>query len=451
MKRQYLTKKKLPDSPGVYFFKNGKEILYIGKATSLRDRVKSYFSTDLIKTRGRLLVDMVTLSKTIDFIKTDSVLEAFMLESQEIKKHLPKYNTKEKDNKSFNYVVVTQEDFPQVLVRRGRNIEKEVSDVGYKYVFGPYPYGGELKEAMRLIRKIFPYRDDKCHPLQGRPCFNYSIGLCPGVCCGAMNKQEYGRTINHLRLFFQGKKSQLVTVLKKEMKAYAKEQKFEQANDIKRTLLALEHIQDISMIKKERFGVHTMRRELGFKGEVVPEDLGDVTMEPTDEEVKRHAYRLEAYDIAHLSGTDMIGVMTVMTDGEFDKAEYRTFIIKSVEKSNDTAALKEIIGRRLTHPEWPLPDLMIVDGGKAQLTTLKNAVNENAEIFGANDRALPVIVSVVKDEKHKARELFAEGEDEIVAEERAREIVELNAESHRFAIVTHRKKREASRGLKKRA
>lgn len=443
MKRQYLTKKKLPDSPGIYIFKKGRDILYIGKATSLRDRVKSYFSNDLIKTRGRLLVDMVTTATSLDFVKTDSVLEAFMLESQEIKRHLPKFNTKEKDNKSFNYVVMTDEDFPRVLVVRGRNLEKDAVDFKYKYVFGPYPYGGELKEAMRLIRKIFPFRDSGCYPLQGRPCFNRSIGLCPGVCSGEVNKQEYARTINHLRLFFQGKKSQLMTVLKKEMKAYAKDQKFEMANKVKRTLMALEHIQDISMIKKERFDPLNLKEGLS---QVVPEDLGDVTVVPTED---RKAYRMEAYDIAHLSGTDMVGVMTVMVDGQFDRASYRTFIIRSVDKSNDTAALKEVISRRLTHPEWPLPSLMVVDGGKQQLSAMTEAVNESAEIFGANDMTMPVIVSVVKDDRHRARGILAEGEHEVVATERSREIIELNAECHRFAIATHRKKRTVSRGLKR--
>lgn len=453
MKRQYLTKKKLPDAPGVYFFKKGRDILYIGKATSLRDRVKSYFSNDLIKTRGMLLVDMIAQATSIDFVKTDSVLEAFILESQEIKKHMPRFNTKEKDNKSFNYVVMTDEDFPQVLVVRGRNIEQNLnseqiltsknSSDRYKYIFGPYPYGSELKEAMKLIRKIFPFRDSGCYPLQGRPCFNSSIGLCPGVCTGEISKRDYARTINHLRLFFQGKKSQLITLLKKEMKVYAKEQKFEQAHDIKRTLLALNHIQDISMIKNESFKPKEVAHNSAEEGVV---EGGDVNF------TKKHLYRMEAYDIAHLSGTDMIGVMTVMINGQFDKTQYRTFTIKSVKKSNDTGALREIITRRLNHSEWGLPDMMIVDGGKAQLAVMSDIVEEKKEIFegikfGARERSQPVVVAVVKDDRHKARELLASAADEPIAKERAREIIALNAECHRFAISTHRKKRKSSRGI----
>lgn len=134
---------KLPEAPGVYFFKDIKEeILYIGRATSLHDRVYSYFSNDLIATRGPLLVDMVTKASTVDFIQTDSVLEAIILESNEIKKYLPYFNTKEKDNRSYNFVVITDEEFPRVVIARGRTLDKlDEKDLGFKikYQFGPYP------------------------------------------------------------------------------------------------------------------------------------------------------------------------------------------------------------------------------------------------------------------------------------------------------------------------
>ncbi len=427
MKRQYLIKKNLPDSPGVYFFKKGRTILYIGKATSLRDRVKSYFSNDLFKTRGVLLVDMVTQATTLDFIKTDSVLEAFVLEVEQIKKHQPHFNTKEKDNKSFNYVVITKEDFPRVLVVRGRNLERDEVDFEYKYMFGPYPFGSELREALRLIRKIFPYRDTctPCPELASvcKACFNRSIALCPGVCSGEMNKKEYGKQINHIRLFFQGKKAELMRALKKEMKQYAKEQKFELANEIKKTMSALMHIQDVSMMKRRDYSEASASGDEGSQ------------------------FRMEAYDIAHLSGTDMIGAMTASMNGVFDKVSYRTFLIKSVDGANDTGALREIISRRLRHPEWQLPNMMIVDGGKAQFDAMKTAVNECAEVFGANDRTLPVVVAVVKDDRHKAREIIADAEHHALAQKYARDIISLNAECHRFAIGVHRRKRTASRGL----
>lgn len=505
----------LPDGPGVYFFKKTTqqtlqknpgtesktaglepETLYIGKATSLRDRVRSYFNDDLIQTRGRLLVDMVVQADTITYQETDSVLEAFILESELIKKYLPRYNTKEKDNKSFNYVVITKEDFPRVLVVRGRNLEKagstkqeQIENLGFEYtdVFGPFPFGAELREAMKLIRRIFPYRD-KCMPFvssvssvlsdyksvannnggsitsdgstisntssttKGKPCFNRSIGLCPGVCTGEISKEEYAAQISHIRNFFKGKKQLVVDELKKEMLALAKEQKFEEANEVKKTLGALAHIHDISMIKKDAEFGHIGKR--GSSNGVAGRGAGGAT---------DFTVRAEAYDIAHMSGKDMVGVMVVMHDGDFVKDQYKKFNIREIKASNDTGALKQMLERRFKHvgttedpSNWPLPTHIVLDGGVAQLNVAEEVLNN----FNIKDVCL---VAVTKDDKHKAKEIlrstrfnFAQnsakevnGVDEVVESVvfDDGDIISINQECHRFAIATHRKRRSLSRGL----
>ncbi len=212
---QYKKKaKRLPDSPGVYFFlgKN-KKVLYIGKATSLRDRVRSYFAPDLHEVRSPLVANMVAKAVSVDWRKTSSVLEALLLEASLIKTYKPKANTDLKDDKSFNYVLITDEEYPRVLVVRGKNLNEAPKS---KKIFGPFPHGTQLKDAMKLIRKIFPYRDT-CVPCNTRrnlvnkvspckPCFNAQIRLCPGVCSGEVSKQEYLRTIRHIILLFEGKK-----------------------------------------------------------------------------------------------------------------------------------------------------------------------------------------------------------------------------------------------------
>jgi len=172
-----------PNSSGVYLFKKGKNILYIGKATNLRDRARSYFGTDVIETRGSHIVDMVLKSDTIEFQQTDSVLEAIILEVNLIKKFQPYYNTKEKDNKSFNYVCITKEDFPRILVVREREIDfKNLKTKNYKLktTFGPFPNGGQLKEALNIIRKIFPFRDKKSGT-KGSDEFYRQLGLMPDL------------------------------------------------------------------------------------------------------------------------------------------------------------------------------------------------------------------------------------------------------------------------------
>jgi len=397
-------KKEMPDTPGVYYFLGPRrEVFYIGKATSLRDRVRSYFAPDLISTRGPLLVEMLSLATNVEWKQADSVLEALILEANLIRSHQPPYNTLLKDDKSFNYVVITKEDFPRVLVVRGKELQEE----GYKYTFGPFPHGLQLKEAMKLIRKIFPYRDT-CIPAaemiamgkKPKQCFNAHIGLCPGVCTGAVSKAEYGRLLHHIVLLFQGKKKQLIKTLEREMKLAAKEEHFEEAARMRSQLFALNHIQDVSLIKDE------YRKP-------------KITLGVT---------RIEAYDMAHLRGSANVGVMTVVEDGVAQKNEYRKFRIRSAKPGDDVGALREVLTRRLGHDEWPLPRLIAVDGATAQ-------INAAEKILSDYGMTIPV-VGVVKDEKHRPRDIRG---DRDLINGRERDILLANAEAHRFAIGYHRK------------
>jgi excinuclease ABC subunit C len=395
--------KKLPDNPGVYIFRGPKRaILYIGKATSLKSRVASYFRRDLIATRGPLLVAMVEAASVVDFIETDSVLEALILEAHLIKKHQPLYNTKEKDNKSFNYVVITKEDFPRVMTMRGRELETKGTEI--KYSFGPFPQGSVLREALSLVRKIFPFRD-KCKPGSGKPCFNAQLGLCPGVCVGTISRTEYGKTIQRIKLFFEGKKRALLSGIERDMNKAAKELKFEEAARLKKTLFALTHIQDIALLKAA-FDSGNPRTALG---------QGD-----------RQDFRIEAYDAAHISGTSTVGVMVVLENGEVKKSDYRKFKIKTAT-NDDNASLREMLERRFAHTEWPMPKLIVIDGGKAQVNTTRKALAE----WGLG---IPV-VGVVKDEFHRPREIIGDARARTAYD---RAILLANSEAHRFAIAYHR-------------
>ena len=437
IKSQYQKKHHLPDQPGVYLFKRGKDILYIGKSTSLRDRVKSYFSSDLISMRGPLLVDMVFKADKVDFIETDSVLEALILEANLIKKHQPRYNTQEKDDKSFNYVVITKEDFPRVLIMRGRDLLQKHSNysrftiprglggsyatknlnVSYTETFGPYTNSTQLKEALKIIRKIFPFRD-KCLPSeasaklgdlnQKRPCFNYQIGLCPGVCAGLISKKDYHKNIRSIKLFFEGKKKQILNNLEKEMKSFVKSGKYEEAGLVRNRIFALNHIRDVALIKSEDLKA----------------DASQLTPN----------FRIEAYDAAHLSGTNNVGVMVVMENGELKKDNYRKFIIRN-SQGDDIGALKEMLTRRLKHTEWSRPNLIVLDGGMAQLTTAKKILEKY------QGGTLILLVAVTKDDKHKAKAIIG---DESVIKKYKKEILLINSEAHRFAVAFHRQKRGGS-------
>src|SRR3989338_759223 len=261
-------KLRFPDKSGVYFFLKGNEILYIGKATSLKDRVRSYFSKDLIETRGPILVDMIFKADKIKWEIADSVLEAIILEANLIKKHQPKYNTKEKSDKSFNYVCITKEKLPKVIVIRGKNLNQKQQNlhargshpegegrsagnfvVSGDSVFGPFTSSSQLREAIKIIRRIFPFLDEKSKNYME---FYKQINLVPDL----NDRKMYLQNIRNIKLFFSGKKKQILKNLKKDMEIYAKNCEFEKAGEIKRQIFALQHINDIALIKSET-GAHT--------------------------------------------------------------------------------------------------------------------------------------------------------------------------------------------------
>lgn len=400
MQRAELNELKLPDNPGVYLFRGPKrEILYVGKATSLRDRVRSYFGSDIAVTRSNAIAGMVEAAKTLTWQETDSVLEALILEANLIKQHQPPYNSREKDNKSFNYLVLTKEDFPRVLVVRGRELFQgwDKGEVGT--LFGPYPEGGALKEAVKIVRKIFPYRDTCVPCVVGkvcRPCFNRQLGLCPGVCSGEVNKQEYALTVKYIKELFSGNFKGLKRQLARDMTAAAKAEEFERASKLRRQIAALEHIRDVSLIKDDS--------RISSGG----------------------GARIEAFDTAHTGGSETVAVMTVVNNGMLIKDAYRKFKIQTAT-NDDVASLKEVLTRRLNHPEWTLPRVFVVDGGLAQM----RAAERICKLAGIS---IP-IVGVVKNAQHKPERLIGDARS-IKAYER--DILLANAEAHRFAISWHR-------------
>lgn len=409
MKTADLAQFKLPDKPGVYYFLSGKngETLYIGKATSLRDRVRSYFSKDLIATRGPHLVDMVFKAGKIKWQETDSVLEALILEANLIKKYQPYYNKQEKDDKSWNYVVITKEDLPRILLVRGHDLEKYKKGIPVKQlentlldsIYGPFTQGGALKEALKIIRRIFPYIDASSSKRDNFE-FYRQLGLTPDISRKELIEAYCNQTIKNLKLLFQGKKKIIIRNLKKEMMDYARAHRFEEAEVVKRKIFALEHIRDVSLIKEENLKEGATR------------------------------FRIEAYDIAHMSGKNMVGVLVVVTNGTVQKSDYRKFIIRTQSGSNDTGALEELLSRRFRHSEWGMPDLVVVDGALPQ---------KNVALQVLKRYQLPIpVVAVVKDERHRAREIL--GEKELVEKHRDA-IILANAEAHRFGITFHKNRR----------
>ncbi len=399
----------IPESPGVYFWKKGEVIIYIGKATSLKDRVRSYFASDLIDTRGPGILDMTVQATSIEWQVTDSVLEALLLEAQLIKKHQPKYNVKEKDNKSFAYVIITDEVWPRVVIVRSRELEvRKVTgridrinfEGGIKYSFGPFPSVTLLRDALKIMRKIFPFIDhSSLH--KDQQSFYHQLGLMPPVTsqgivdpADTQLHERYMTTLRHLVLFFRGKKKTLIRQLTQEMMHAAQEQSFEYAHLLKKKIFALQHINDVALLKNQEGSSTEMR--------------------------------IEGYDIAHHAGTSSVGVMTVMRDGAIDTASYRKFTIRSGKGNDDYANLKEILLRRFRHTEWDLPQLIVIDGGQGQFGVTQEVLQELK-------LTIP-LVSVIKDDRHKPKAFL--GTPSLIKKYK-KEILLVNNEAHRFALAFH--------------
>lgn len=442
---------KLPDSPGVYLFYNDtKEIIYVGKATSLKDRVKSYFLNGA-KT-FRPIEQMLHEVIDIKWIATDSVLEAIILEGEYIKKYQPKYNVEWKDDKSWNYIVITKDEYPQVkTVRQHEYVKlKNQKTKKLKAIFGPYP-GLNTGAMMKLLQKLFYFstcsptrnlpKGDK--PNQKRPCLYRQMGHCLGICTGEISPKEYrAQVIRPLVLFLGGKKKQVVKNLESRMKNLAKQKEYEDAGQLRDQIHRLQRIQDIALLNKSFVS-----------------DQGTVN--------SKHGtivVRVEGYDISNLGPTGVVGSMVVFTNGEADKSQYRKFKIRTVAGQSDVDALAEVLERRLRHAYhtdtrmyaddanhadkdyWPLPDLFLIDGGKPQVNCAKKVLRE-AKV------SVP-IVGIAKGPERKRNDILIDiKEIKDIGEKSKRELIRwvdqhrallirVRDEAHRFAISYQRKLRK---------
>jgi excinuclease ABC subunit C len=317
--------KSAPKQPGVYFWRDAKgTVLYVGRATSLKQRLSQYFQKDI----DSRIAEMVNTASDLGWIVCDSLLEAIIQEAKYIKKYWPKYNIKDRDNRSFIYVVISNDKYPKPIIVRGQDLKKFPEDKNK--VFGPYQSQYLISNALRLIRKVFPWSN--CKPLSGKACFDYQIGLCPGACLGTISVADYKKNIKNLILLLSGERTRLLKKLSKENPLQAK---------------ALQHLQDVSLLSRE-------------------DSLGE-----------KRLSRIEGYDISHLSGKESYGSMVVFENGEASKNEYRLFKIKEAPAGDDERALTEVLLRRLAHKEWSYPDLIMIDGGSPQISFISKALAKN--------------------------------------------------------------------------
>ncbi len=421
-----------PEKPGVYIMKSAEgKVLYIGKAVNLKRRVESYF-----KKAARLPADrqdsrieaLVRQIKSIDYRITDSAVEALLLEAKLIRRYAPRFNIKEKDDKSFLCVGITKEKFPRVLVVRCRDITEKVPapsltehlskrpmrkhegrSVQFSAGFGPFPSSSQLREALKIIRRIFPWNTHAESSVARRPCFEYQIQLCPGTCIGEVLGKEYAKTIRNIILFLEGKKDRVLKTLVRDMETASKKMEFEKAASLRGKIFALKHIQDVAFITNDAEQITNNR---GYESKVI----------------SYKSMRIEGYDISNISGDAAVASMVVFVNGKPAKEEYREFRMRSAGP-NDVAMIKETISRRFNHKEWPAPGLVVVDGGAGQIRAAREAIR-------AHGLRVPVI-GIAKGPERKRNDIIG-----ILPKGISREtIIRVRDEAHRFAIAYHKKLR----------
>lgn len=378
MNKQLETKlKTLPREPGVYFHKSKSgEIIYVGKAAILKNRVRQYFQKSRpFDPKTEALVAEI---HDTDWIVVETELDALFLESEMIKRYKPRYNILLRDDKSQIYIrIPMKEKYPSVTYTHGP------LDDGAEY-FGPYYNGWAIKKAMKYLRKVFPYSTHEMLPK--RVCLQYHLGLCPGVEEEKISEKEYKACLKKLMLYLKGKKKQVIAEIEKEMKSAAKTQDFEKAANLRNQLNNLRSLQRQIIFSDKEF--MDLSKDQALAG------LQSLFSLP---EVPR---RIEGYDISHMQGTNNVASMVVATNGLADKAQYRKFKMR-IPGNNDFAHMNETMSRRFSgrHKDWPNPDLLLIDGGKGQLSSAIDALEEQGI-------AIPVVGLAKREEEivvHKTR------------------------------------------------
>jgi excinuclease ABC subunit C len=421
---------KIPKEPGVYFFydKKGK-LLYIGKAADLRSRVKSHFAQP--DYRSNMFAGN---TEKIGYIPLSSEVEALLTESQLIKKNQPKFNILFRDDKKYFYVGITREDWPVIFLTHQPKYKADFT--------GPFTDGASLKQTLKILRKIFPYRS--CKSLPKRSCLWYDLNRCPAPCLIEKEKKvreklkdqtqkhqkEYKKNIKKLKEVLLGKRKMVLKDLKKEMQKFSKEEEFEEAAKTRDKIEALEKVFSHKIILEKP----ELEEKKENEGKILKKALS----------ISKIPRRIEGYDVSNIKANKMVGSMIVFKlDPESkkylpDKKEYRLFRIKTVKKQNDIACLKEIVSRRFKHKEWKMPNLVYVDGGKAQFNVVNGIINKK------RGKKIPV-VSLAKKKQILYTNIFDPPISLDKLEKAAKmTILRLKDESHRFAISYHKKLRKKS-------
>ncbi|MBR6811622.1 UvrB/UvrC motif-containing protein [Candidatus Saccharibacteria bacterium] len=405
--------KQLPAEPGVYFHKNREgEVIYVGKAAILKNRVRQYFQSPERKdAKTRALVAEID---DTDWIVVDTEMDALFLESEMIKRYMPKWNILLRDDKSVSYVRINMKDkVPYVSMTRNPD------DDGAEY-FGPYYGKTAITRALRILRRIFPYY---IRPYTGKKTLDTDLGLAPGVEVGKMTETEYKHELRHMISYLKGNRKKLSREIEKLMYEASAKSDYEKAAEYRNQL----------------FGLKGIGTKIVFSDKELLDISSDKALSELQEvlNLEKPPVRIEGYDISHQSGTNVVGSMVCFINGAADRTKYRRFKLRK-QQNNDTASMFEVISRRLNHLEdWGRPDLIVLDGSVGQVSAVREILEKaGIPVIGrdkSGDHSKNARVRIVIPEDggdYRMEELMPDGHI-------AKLIARIDEESHRFAVQYH--------------
>ena len=401
---------KLPSSPGVYFHKNDTgEIIYVGKAAVLKNRVRQYFQKSKKDPKTEALVAEIN---DTDWIVVDTEMDALFLEAEMIKRYMPKWNILLRDDKAVSYVRINMNDeVPYISFTRTPQDDKAT------YI-GPFYGKSAVERALRILRKVFPYYTK---PYTGKKSLDTDLGLSPGIEIGKTTPKDYKRNLKKLIRYLEGDRQKLLKDIEKAMREEARNGNYELAAEARDQLR----------------GLQELRKRIVFSDKEFLDISSDQALHQLQEmlHLQNPPRRIEGYDISHQSGENTVGSMVVFINGASARNEYRKFKIRS-SKNDDLRSMCEMLERRLKHPEWDLPDLIILDGGITQVNAVLPLVSPyGIPVLGrdkSGDHTRNAGVNLVIPDKQGLRHLELPNGSHI-----ARLIARIDEEAHRFAITYH--------------
>ena len=407
-------------------FKNKHDrVIYVGKAKDLKNRVSSYFKNNKLDAKTIKLVSEI---KSVETIPVNSEIEAFLLEAALIKKYKTFYNVKLADDKSYPYIKFGKTPFPYVAITHK-------TDDNQADYFGPYVNSADVKIVLKILRRIFPYQSVKNHPK--RNCLYFHLAQCPCIPLHPESNEAYFKNIKRLKSFLMGKTKSVFDDLKREQSLYVKKEEYEQAGQIQKKIEQIEYV-----TSKNYSPFSYMERPDGYYRRLEEELLSLKKILQENGLTPIHDLsRIECFDISNIQGKQATGSMVVFTSGDSNKAEYRRFKIKTKQTPDDFAMHQEVMRRRLKNTQWPYPNLMVVDGGKGQVSSVMRILKEaniDIPLIGLAKRLETIVIPYpTYNNNYDYKQInLPHDTPGVNLLRRSRD------EAHRFAISYHRKLRQ---------